>query len=177
MPRTRLLALLAIAMVARLMVTGCKSPMGLTDDIGTASHWVLGGPEVFTLWTVHNQNVGTVTVWNTPDTLYIKYNTTGCWWLDATHAHVALSLAGIPQRNHCPLPDRFMLKNCWRPRVQTCTYAIPVRTGWTIGADLYIATHGGAVQLGRGGRVTKRDDSWAGPYFFSQGDCCGPCAG
>ena len=168
----RTLALLAVAMAAGLLLTGCKSPMGLAPDANIAWHWV-PGPEVFTLWTVHNQNVGTVTVWNTPDTLYIKYNTTGCWWLDATHAHVALSLAGIPQRNHCPLPDRFMLKNCWRPRVQTCTYAIPVRTGWTVGADLYIATHGGAVQLGRGGRVTKRDDSWAGPYFFSQGDCCG----
>jgi len=32
MKRTRLLAVLAIAMVAGLLVTGCKSPMGLTPD-------------------------------------------------------------------------------------------------------------------------------------------------
>jgi len=174
MPRTRLLALLAIAMVAGLMVTGCKSPMGLNltdDDTRITSHWVYT-PEVYTNWAGSNINVGTVTVWNVPDTLYIQYDMTGDWWLEETQAHVALKLKNIPQRNGVPTPDRFEFRNDWRKRVKTCTYAIPVRDGWNVGVNLYKATHSVVVKVNRRGGVTQREEGWAGPYFFSGGNLC-----
>ena len=167
MPRTRLLALLAITMVAGLMVTGCKSPMGLTDDIGTASHWVLGGPEVFTLWAGQNIDAGKVTVWNTEQTLYIKYQTTGNWWLEETHAHVALSVDGIPHSKGGPIPGKFEFSNTYNPRVQTETYTIPIgdRDGWKDGVDLYIATHCVVSQL-INGKYKNQQTGWAGPYDY-----------
>jgi len=171
MPRTRLLALLAIAVVAGLMVTGCKNPIGLTEDTRITSHWVYE-PEVYTNWAGSNIDVGTVTVWNTPETLYIKYDMTGNWWLEETHAHVALKLKDIPQRYGVPTPDRFEFKDDWHPRVKTCTYAIPVRKGWNVGVNLYMATHSVVVKVDRRGRVTQREEGWAGPYFFSGGNLC-----
>ena len=169
MKRTRLLAALAIAMVAGLLVTGCKSPMGLTPDANIAWHWA-PGPQVFTLWAGQNQNAGNVSVWNTtsrsPDTLYIKYQTTGNWWIEETHAHVALTLLGIPHSNGGPIPGHFEFQDSWNPRVQTCTYAIPFRYGWNEGVDLYIATHAIVVELDGNGKVKQRQTGWGGDNDF-----------
>lgn len=175
MKRTRLLAILAIAAVAGLVVTGCKSPMGLTpdQDTRTSSHWVLH-PEVDTIWAGPHYNVGAVTVWNTPDSLYITYTTTGHWWLAQTQTHVALKLKNIPQTRGAPDPDRFEFQHRWRPRVQTCTLAIANRNGWDVGDTLYIATHSVVDYVDNHGRVTQEEDGWAGPYFFNYGSglCC-----
>jgi len=175
MRRIRLLAVLAIAMVAGLLVTGCKGPMDLTPDAEPAAHWVLE-PEVFTIWAGPNYNVGNVTVWNTPETLYLKYDMSGSWWLEKTRAHVALKLKDIPQKNRVPQTTKFEFKNVWQPRVKTCTYAIPVRTGWDVDVNLYIATYSVVVKVNSRGNVTQREDGWAGPYFFSDGAvlCHGP---
>lgn len=176
MKPTRLLAILAIAMVAGLMVSGCKDPIGLTQDTRTATHWVSGPPEVYTIWANPHTNVGSVSVWNTPDSLYITYKTTGRWWIEKTQTHVALQLKDIPQRYHVPKPDRFEFQNDWHPRVQTCTLAIEKRDGWDVGTYLYIATHSVVVYVDSRGRVTQREEAWAGPYFFEDGAvlCYGP---
>ncbi|GEM_PF-1767064 len=176
MQRTRLLVLLAITMVAGLLVTGCQGPIDATPGIGIASHMVPHAPENFTIWAGQNESAGVVTVWFDNANLYIKYDLTkGNWWLEETHAHVALKLKDIPQRYGVPKPYRFEFKDEWSPRVKTCTYAIPVRDGWNVGVNLYMATHSVVVKV-RNGRVTQREEGWAGPYFFSGGylACHGP---
>jgi len=137
---------------------------------------VSGPPEVYTIWATPHTNVGSVTVWNTPDMIYITYATTGRWWLESTDTHVALKLKDIPQKNHVPKPDRFEFQNDWKPRVQTCTLSIEKRDGWDVGKYLYIATHSVVVHVDSRGRVTQREEGWAGPYFFVDGSvlCYGP---
>ena len=159
MKRTRLLAVLAIAVVAGLLVTGCKNPTDLSPDTRAASHWVGATPEVFTIWANPHTNVGSVSVWNTPDSLYITYTTTGRWWLEATDTHVALKLKNIPRRDGSPNPNRFEFQSDWHPRVQTCTLAIEMRDGWDVGKYLYIATHSVVVYVDNRGRVTDRGTS------------------
>jgi len=163
MPRTRLLALLAIAVVAGLTVTGCKSPMGLSPDTRITSH---SGPTgVYTIWAGQHDSAGYVTVWFDETTFYIKYQTTGNWWIEETHADVQLELGLIPQKNGNPIPGKFEFKDDWKPRVQTCTYEIPIRGGWDCGVDLYIATHCVVAQLD-GGKYKNQQTGWAGPNEF-----------
>jgi hypothetical protein len=163
MKRTRLLAILAIAMVAGLMVTGCKDPMGLTLDQDTriASHWE-NAPEVYTLWAGQHINAGTVTVWSTRDTFYVKYDMAANWWLDETHAHVALTLEDIPHSSGGPIPGQFEFQRTHNPRVQTWTYAIPVKPEWTVGSKLYICAHAAAVELDGNGKVKRSETGWGG---------------
>jgi hypothetical protein len=164
MKRTRLLAILAIAMVAGLLVTGCNKPVTEIPGANVAWHWG-PGPKSFTLWAGQNMNAGTVDVWNSPDTLYIKYQTTGNWWLEETHAHVAESLAGIPQKNGNPIPGHFDYSNTFNPRVQTWTYAVPFEGDWNEDVCLYIATHCVVSQLVNG-KYVNRQTGWAGPHKF-----------
>jgi hypothetical protein len=167
MKPTRLLAILAIAMVAGLLVTGCKDPIGLPQnqapDANVAWHWALG--DSFTIWAGQNQDAGKVYVWNSPDTLYIKCQTTGNWWLEQTHAHVAESLAGIPQKNGNPSIGQFDYSNSFSPRVQTWTYAVPFEGDWDENVCLYIATHCVVSQL-IDGKYTNQQTGWSGPYDF-----------
>jgi hypothetical protein len=163
MSKSRLLGLLAITMVAGLMVSGCKNPMGLPPDTGTAGGW--DDRVVFTLYGGQTIPVGTITVWNTPDMLYIQYDMTGNWWLEETHVSVATKLSSIPQKNGNPPPGQFEFKNTWNPRVQTYRYEIPFRAGWGIDS-LYIATHAVAVELDGGGSVIQRQTGWTGPHPF-----------
>ncbi|MBM3332333.1 hypothetical protein FJY68_10895 [candidate division WOR-3 bacterium] len=166
MRRTRLLAVLAIAVVAGLMVTGCERQGDLTQRVGVASTWIPNlQPATFTIWAGQNQNAGNVTVWFDQTKLYIKYQTTGNWWISETHAHAATSLGGIPQKNGNPSPGKFEFKNTFNPKVQTWTYAIPVKPGWVEGTELYIATHCVVSQL-VGGKYVNEQTGWAGPHDF-----------
>jgi hypothetical protein len=151
-----------------LFVTGCDrmmNPLESRDDAGIAWHWVIQ-PETHTLWAGKNINAGSVTVWNTLETLYVKYEMAGNWWLDETHVAVATTLSGIPQKNGNPIPGRFSFKTTHDPRVQTYTYAIVLQPEWSVGTELYIATHAAAAQLDDGGNVLQRQTGWAGPHDF-----------
>ena len=168
MNRTRLLALLAITIAAGLLFTGCNSPIDSNrenSDMNMTWHWVIQ-PETFTLWAGQNTNAGAVTVWNTTESLYVKYEMAADWWLEETHVHVATSLAGIPQKNGNPPPGRFEFSATHNPRVQTYTYAILLKPDWTVGTELYIATHAAAVKLDGNGIVIRRETGWAGDYNF-----------
>ncbi|HTW92811.1 MAG TPA: hypothetical protein VMH22_14060 [bacterium] len=190
MTKSRLLALLAIAAAAGLILAGCKEPMGFNPDANIAWHWE-SSPKVYTLWGYgaggwggwggwggSSDSVGTVSVWNTPDTLYVTYALAGNWWLDEARLDAENSLKDIPQRRGQPLPEQFAYGGRLLPRVQTRTYAIPKDTGWSVGDTLYIAAYGVAVKLGQGGWgwINQQENCWAGPYFFT-GDggfaCCG----
>lgn len=169
MPRTRLLALLAIAMVAGLVATGCKGPMDLTPKVGIASTtWILNlQPATYTIWAGQNESAGVVTVWFDDANLYIEYDLTmGNWWLEETHAHAALSLDGIPHSKGGPIPGKFDSSSTFEPRVQTKTYKFPIQLDeWVEGTELYIATHCVVVQE-TNGKYKNRQTGWAGPYDY-----------
>ena len=64
-----------------------------------------------------------MTVWNTTESRYVKYEMAADWWLEETHVHAATSLAGIPQKNGNPPPGKVEFSATYDPRVQTYTYA------------------------------------------------------
>jgi len=81
--------------------------------------------------------VGSVTVWEDAGTLYVRYETTGCWSLVETHLAVASSLEGIPQtKKGNPIPGHFPYSADHDPMVTECTYELDRGTG-----TLYIAAH------------------------------------
>jgi hypothetical protein len=87
--------------------------------------------------------VGTVEVWNTADTLYIKYDMwSPSYCLKATQLHVADSLEEIPHNNGGPIPGRFdykMQHDCSTPEV---LYEIPLSAGgWEIGDRVVMVAH------------------------------------
>ena len=166
--RRSLLGLLTVAAIAGLLVTGCKNPMGLDKDVGADWHWVAPPPDTFQFRAGERTQAGTIVVWNVPDTLYIEYHLTGDWWLEETNVDVKTRLDRFPRRCYDdPDEERFQFRNTWNPRVQTCTLAIPVQTGWNPGTLLYIATHAQAVRLDRHDRVCHRDRGcWGGRCNF-----------
>lgn len=61
---------------------------------------LIAGPaeaEVYTLWAGQHIDVGTVTIENDSDTLYVIYETSGGWELIETHVHASIDPSQIPQ--------------------------------------------------------------------------------
>jgi hypothetical protein len=161
MSKPRLLALLAITMAAGLLLTGCKDMMDVDPDVNVAWHWV-SPPQAYNLWAGQHTLAGTVTVWSTEETLYVRYDMTDNWWLEETHVAVAESLLGIPHNKGGPIPGQFEFSATHDPRVQTYTYAIPVKPEWDDGLSLYICAHAVAVQIDKTGKVIQRQTGWGG---------------
>ncbi|WP_455392597.1 vWA domain-containing protein [[Eubacterium] cellulosolvens] len=91
-------------------------------------------------------DVGEVIAWNDEDYLYIKYETTGDWYMTETHLHVAAdSIEGIPQKNGNPIPGKFDYNDEHDPAVQEYEYKIPWT--WDAGTTLYIAAHAAVQKL------------------------------
>ena len=81
--------------------------------------------------------VGLVTVDRIGDTLYVTYETTGCWSLVETHLVVASSYEEIPTtKKGNPKIGHFPYATEHDPMVTTFTYEVPVDDGM-----LYIAAH------------------------------------
>lgn len=85
-------------------------------------------------------DAGDVSVWNTGDYLYVRYETAGDWSLDETHLHVAEALNDIPQNNGNPPPGQFEYGLDHGSGTTGHTYAIDLDE-WDVGDELYIAAH------------------------------------
>jgi hypothetical protein len=168
MSKVRLLAVLAITMVAGLMVTGCKDQMGLPSDVGIAGGW--DTRQVSPLYN-GDDSVGTVTVWNTLDSLYVQYDVDGDQWLEKTDLSVTTRAGDIPQRDGNPGCGQFEFRNTWNEPRQSCTYMIPYRAGWG-GKEICIATHCEETQRDCHGHETSRHNCWGGRDRFCGKDRC-----
>lgn len=72
-------------------------------------------------------NVGTVSVSNDADNLYVAFDTTGgVWSLTEIHVAVGSVVADIPQKNGNPTPGKFGCKEELETPVQTYTCTIPL---------------------------------------------------
>jgi hypothetical protein len=71
--------------------------------------------------------VGSVTVDNDADNLYVTFDTTGGdWSLTEIHVAVGSVVADIPQKNGNPIPGKFGYKDELETPVQTYTCTIPL---------------------------------------------------
>lgn len=108
-----------------------------------------------TLYAGQTIPVGTVTVWNDGDYLYVEYETTDGWEMTETHLHVATTLDGIPQTEETgkgkntggnPIPGQFDWSMEHDPPVSDYLYTIPL-DGWDADTPLYIAAHAEVVKV------------------------------
>jgi hypothetical protein len=83
-------------------------------------------------------DVGDVLVWNDEDNLYVKYVTTGSWYMSEVHLEVATNPSSIPQTNGNPIPGKFKYKaeGLW-----TQEYLFTIPLSWDSGTELDIAAH------------------------------------
>lgn len=106
-------------------------------------------PKPFNLVAGQNYLIGTVSVGNDADYIYVTYEVIGGWELLETHLAAALSLGttypsdGLPQtKKGDPILGKFPWKANHNPAVTTYTYQISLADeGFYVGQYLYIAAH------------------------------------
>jgi len=123
-----------------------------------------GIPKIVTLFAGQTIDVGTITIGNDADFLYVTYTTTGSWYLDQTHLYVG-SFEGAPTSNGNPIPGQFPYKtDPHSPRVQEFTYTIPLAE--LLSSCFIVASHAAVVKLDEGGNVIQSETAWgAGDNF------------
>jgi len=144
--------LIVLALILGLILTGCSllSNVGQvpTNEQGGITYLTKGSetaPDIFTLYAGQSIDVGTVSVWNDEENLYITYSTTGGWEMTETHLAVATSLTDIPQAKGNPIPGKFPYSTIHDSAVTEFTYTIPLED-WDSDTSLFIAAHA-KVQL------------------------------
>lgn len=110
-------------------------------------------------------DVGTVTVWNDADTLYVQFATTGNWVIDETHVHIGATVDDIPQKNGNPRPGQFAYKTTHDPAVTEYTYEIPLGD-YAAGDTLVVATHAALSLLDENGEVIQTETGWGDGIDF-----------
>ncbi|MFC1866088.1 rhodanese-like domain-containing protein [Chloroflexota bacterium] len=117
-------------------------------------------PQVQTLYAGQDIDIGTVSVWDDADNLYVKYSTTGGWELLETHLAVATSPGDIPQtKKGNPIPGQFSEGESFDIPVTDVTYTIPLPDAWYTSryTTLYIAAHAA---------VSESESAWAAGIQF-----------
>ena len=143
--------LIIVALILGLVLTGCSllSNVGqvpTTDQSGVAylTKHTADDPDTTPLIAGQHEEVGTVSVWNDADNLYVEYKlnqvTIGDGWcLTETHVHVGEDLSDFPlNRGGNPkigLFDYSYPHGC----VSEYTYTIPIT--WDLCTELSIAAH------------------------------------
>lgn len=122
------------AMIAMMLLASMLSFAGTTVKAQTEEE-----PHV-DLLAGKSIDVGDVLVWNDEDYLYVKYETTGDWYITEVHLHVATYLKEIPQSNGNPVPGKFTYgeKGLWTQEYEFDPIAL---NSWNPGTELYIAAH------------------------------------
>jgi hypothetical protein len=86
------------------------------------------------LWAGKTINVGTVTVTQDQNKLYVKYSTTGSWKISETHLDVSTS--AYTQRG---APGQYDYQSSNGGGVTTYTYTVPIT--WAAGTKIYFLAH------------------------------------
>jgi hypothetical protein len=134
--------------------------------------------EVFTLWGGKHTNVGTVTVANNEDNLFVTYTTTGDWWLEEVHLYV---LTQEPLTKLTPGHAPYKME--FNPLVKTYTFTVPL-ADYDVTCDetvLWIQAHAAVAKIvegekeqgetAYGGEVKDSHGSWYGNIGYKI-HCC-----
>lgn len=163
------------------LTSGERDFSGFKGDDSTPQ--ICGIPKVFTLWAGKNTDVGTVTVSNDEDYLYVTYNTTGDWYLKEVKLYVRDS---EPTERLNPGKAPYKSGNIFYAR--SYTFVVPL-TGFEVTCDvteLWLQAHADVVRLDEGGNeevpdsgetayggdITKpKKGSWYGNISYTV-QCC-----
>lgn len=136
---------------------------------------ICGTEFYYTLYAGQTIDAGTVTVSNDANNLYVTFETSGDWWLDTTHLHVATTQEGVPAaRNGNPIPGQFDYQTNHDPRVQTYTYTVAKSAiegfDTEVSGSLVIAAHAALVRI-VDGEVVQTETGWGnGTRFVTKGN-------
>lgn len=164
MARLSYLALLTAAL--GLLILGCgKSPESLEAPPQPPTQIpeeICGEAKVVDFIAGQHYLIGTITVANDADWLYVEYKTTDGWVMYETHLHVALSFEEIPQTNKgCPKVGHFRWSEDHDPPVTEYTYVINLaENGWDEYDWLYIAAHAAVRLLDGNGGIIQEETAW-----------------
>jgi hypothetical protein len=125
-------------------------------------------PTIVDLIAGQNTVIGSVSVWNDGDTLYVQFETNGDWVMLETHLAVATSLDGIPMTpSGNPQIGLFPYQTQHDPAVTEYTYEISLAgAGYEPGDELFIAAHASVSLLDENGDPVQQETAWGeGPGF------------
>jgi len=112
---------------------------------------------VYTLYAGQSIEVGTLTVSNDADNVYVTYNTTGDWWLKETHLFVG-NYADLPLNNgNNPVIGSFPYHG-EHGLVQTYSFTIPIDEAW--GNCFTVAAHASVVRKDQSGAVVQSETAF-----------------
>jgi hypothetical protein len=107
--------------------------------------------------------VGEVLIWQDEDNVYVKFVTTGDWYMTLTHVHVADDWTDIPQtKKGNPIPGQFDYSMSHDPPVQSAMYTIPWDESWD--GTIYVAAHANVQMLlgydSEGNPIYQTETAW-----------------
>ena len=102
--RTRFFPILLPIAFSILLIAGCTgssapvTPGGndVTDEISRVVEWTPGETVDVGLYNSLNNNVGTISITNDADQIYVTWNMNGDWLLDQTHMQMEDSMSDFP---------------------------------------------------------------------------------
>jgi hypothetical protein len=152
-------ALLLLLALFAFMNAGCSNSGGMTPTINPAevrtADYVpdefCGEATEVILLAGKNTEVGTVTVYNDENCLYVHYDVNAPWVITETHVAVSDTFAGLPQTK------------TGNPKVGNFPYEMDEcidLNQWPIGTELFIAAHAVVEMYGEGGELIKGETAW-----------------
>lgn len=119
------------------------------------------------LWAGRNIEVGTVTVSNDLENIYVKYETIAGWYLTETHLAIATELEDIPQtKKGNPKVGHFPYQEVHNPPVAEYTYEIELEPDYTHGTEILITAHSVVAKMNKAGKTIKEETAWGGELRF-----------
>lgn len=137
-------------------------------------HSYCGEQKTITLLAGQNINVGSITISNDGENLYVRYETINGWVIRATHLYVG-PLENVPDnKSGNPKVGKFPYKEIFIPCVTSYEYVIPL-VG--LGEDFIVAAHADVLLLNNGRcthsgpwRVLQQETAWGdGERFVDRG--------
>ncbi len=136
-----------ISVLALVLVAGVALPVSAVPVTAQAAN----DAQVTDLIAGRHMTVGTVSIWDDCQNLYVEYNVTEAGWgLEETHLAVASFLWNIPQKNGNPIPGRFPYSHENLGGVTSDMYTIPLSDiNKVFGNNVFIATHAGVMKANK----------------------------
>ena len=152
----KLIYLIVLTLILGLVFTGCSLLSNIGQVPATEQSGITyltkgppGKPNVFTLYAGQHIDVGTVSVWNDCESLYIKYETTDDWVMTETHLAVVNAYDEFPTtKKGNPKVDLFSYQREYdfNDKIKEDTYEILLKD-WDMDKELCIAAHASLLNV------------------------------
>lgn len=114
-----------------------------------------------------NINVGTITIQNNAESVFVTYTTTGEWRIESTHLYAGHKGEAPTNNSGNPKVGLFPIHDTFDPMIQTVTYEVPVEN---MRKCLIVAAHAEVSKV-ENGKIIDSQTAWgAGTRFVEKGN-------